>query len=197
MRVQIALLSGAAFIAAAPTVFAGELRGTYFALEAGASWVQSESLIQDLAFTTGATTSTSLQGEFDTGWTILGSIGYAFDNNLRAEIEIGYRNNGLDQLLTIGGSPIAPTGDLSEFTLMANLLHDFRLGDRLSASVGGGVGADLTGVEIGAFGLDEDEWVCERTQVFVNYRYLHVDAPEYANVVAGPPAAQTVSFQGD
>jgi OmpA-OmpF porin, OOP family len=210
MAVRLVLLSGAAVLAAMPAVSAGELRGTYFALEGGASWVQSESLTQRLAFTTGATTSSQLQGEFDAGWVILGSIGYAFDNHLRVEIEGGYRVNDLDQLLTIGGTPIASTGDLSEFTLMANLLYDFRLGDRLTASVGGGVGADLASLEAGVFGLDESEWgfgfqgllglnyvVGERTQVFINYRYLRVEGPEFSNAVAGPPAAQLVSFRGD
>ena len=210
MTFRAILLSGTALIAAAPVALSGELRGTYFALEGGASWVQSESLLRSLAFTTGATTSTNLQGEFDTGWAILGSVGYAFDNNLRAELEVGYRDNDLDQLLTIGGSPVSPTGDLTEFTLMANILYDFRLGDRLTASVGAGVGADRASLEVGAFGLDDDAWVfgfqgllglnyavAERTQLFVNYRYLRADAPEYTNVVAGPAAAQQLNFRGD
>jgi opacity protein-like surface antigen len=210
MAVRIVLLSGVAIIAAMPVASAGDLRGTYFALDAGANWVQSESLSQHLAFTTGATTSTQLQSEFDTGWALLGSVGYAFDNNLRAEFEAGYRANDLDQLLTVGGTPIASAGEFSEFTLMANLLYDFRIGDRLTASVGGGIGADLASLEASAFGLDENEWVfgfqgllglnyaiAERTQVFVNYRYLRAEGPEFSNLVAGPPAAQLVSFRGD
>jgi len=210
MAFRIVLLSGAAIAAAMPMASAGELRGTYFALESGASWVQSESLTQRLAFTTGATATAQLQGEFDTGWAVLGSVGYAFDNSVRVELEAGYRTNDLDQLLTIGGAPIATGGDFSEFTLMANLLYDFHLGDRLTATIGGGVGADLAGFEAGTLGLDESEWVfgfqgllglnyaiADRTQVFLNYRYLRAEGPEFSNVVAGPPAAQLVSFRGD
>jgi outer membrane protein OmpA-like peptidoglycan-associated protein len=207
-----AILMGSVFaLAAAPTAFASELRGTYFAVEGGASWVESESLLSALFLTAGGTSATTLQGELDTGWTILGSVGYAFANHLRAEFEIGFRNNNVDQVITSTGKLISTTGDLSEFSVMANLAYDIPLTSRLSASIGAGIGADNADLDVAALGVDDNDWVFayqgllglnykigERSQIFLNYRYLHADAPDYAGFVSVPaPATQRVSFIGD
>jgi outer membrane protein OmpA-like peptidoglycan-associated protein len=194
MRLRTALSASAAAIALTATAHGGELRGTYFAIEGGASWVGDNSILQETAVTGVVTTGAAFAAQFETGWAIMGTLGYAFDNNLRAELEAGYRRNDFDRLTqflpTITGASAA--GDLSEFTLMANLLYDFRLGDKLTLSIGGGIGADHARLKVGQLGFSGNEWVLayqgiaglsyaigERTQLFVNYRYLHADAPEY------------------
>lgn len=206
------LMGGACALLAAPTAFASELRGTYVAIEGGASWVESESLLSATFPTAGGPAAgTTLQGEFDTGWAVLGSVGYAFANHLRAEIEIGFRNNDVDRLITSAGSPVATTGDLSEFSVMANLVYDIPLSSRLSASIGAGIGADNAELDVAALGVDDNDWVFAyqgllglnyrigaRSQIFLNYRYFHADAPDYTNFVSVPaPATQRVSFVGD
>jgi outer membrane protein OmpA-like peptidoglycan-associated protein len=205
------LIGGAAVAALAPAAIAGDLRGTYFALEGGASWVESENLLLAVFPTAGGTTTTTFRSNFDTGWAVLGSVGYAFANNLRAELEVGYRANDIDGLLTSGGPATPPTGDLGEFTLMVNVLYDLHVTKRVSLSAGVGVGVDRAQLEVPAFGLDDDDWVfayqgilglnyaiAERMQVFLNYRYLHADAPDYSNFVTVPAAAtQRVNFLGD
>jgi OOP family OmpA-OmpF porin len=205
------LLAGAAIVALGSAAQAGELRGTYFTIEGGASWVGDERFFQQLVFTTGASSSSTVQSAFDTGWSVFASLGYAFDNNFRAEIEAGYRRNDIDRLLSSGGLTLTPDGELSEFTLMANILYDFYLTKRLSASIGAGAGVDFAQFDANVFSLEDDDWVFayqalfglnyalgERTQLFLNYRYLRADAPAYAVNLGGAPAStQFATFQGD
>lgn len=209
MKLKTALLGCTAAMTLGAGAQAGELRGTYFALEAGASWVSNNGALQS---TTGATTTTALfAAEFDTGWAVMGSVGYAFSNGLRAEIEAGYRNNDIDRLTQILPTltTVPTAGELGEFTVMANLLYDFPVTDRVSVSIGGGVGADRAMLKIGALGFDDDDWVfayqglvglnyaiADRTQLFLNYRYLRADAPEYAAAIAGP-STQRVALTDD
>lgn len=211
MKFQYTLLAGAAFIALTSQAGASELRGTYAAIEGGAGWVGSERFFQATAVTGVITNSATYDADFDTGWAIFGSLGYAFGNDLRAELEVGYRHNEIESLRRLAPAPgnLAPDGDLSEFTVMANLLYDFHLGDRLTLSIGAGIGADQANLDVGTLGFDDDEWVLayqgiaglsyaigDQTQLFVNYRYLHADAPEYTAATA-PNTVQQTSFLGD
>ncbi len=210
MKLRIVLFGSAALCALAPFASAGDLRGTYFAFEGGASWVDGESLGRTLLFTAGGSTTSTFQADFDTGWALMGTLGYAFKNGFRAELEAGYRNNDIDTLLTSGGSPTIAVGELSEFSLMVNLLYDLKLGDRMTASIGAGIGADQASFEAAALAIDEDDWVFafqgllglsyavgDRSQIFLNYRYLHADAPDYTNFVTPPAAVQRLSFGDD
>jgi outer membrane protein OmpA-like peptidoglycan-associated protein len=210
MKLHATLLAGAAALTLASHASAGELRGSYAAIEAGAGWIGSERLLQATAVTGVITTSAAFDAGFDTGWAVLASLGYAFDNNLRAELEVGYRRNDIDSLVQLTTpAALATNGDLSEFTIMANLLYDFALTDKLTLSIGAGVGADLAGFNAPALGVDDDEWVFayqgiaglnyaigRQTQLFLNYRYLQADAPEYTAVTA-PNTVQHTAFLGD
>jgi outer membrane protein OmpA-like peptidoglycan-associated protein len=204
------LLGGAALVALSAPALAGELRGTYFAIEGGASWVSDENLLRTVLPTAGAPTTTLFSADFDTGWAILGSVGYAFANNIRAELEVGYRANDIDQLASSGG-PITAPGDLDEFTLMVNVLYDFHINKKISVSIGAGAGADFARLDVPGLLLDEDDWVFayqgllglnyaigERTQLFLNYRYFRAEEPDYTNFITVPaPATQRVTFLGD
>lgn len=200
MKLRPVLLAGVSAVALASNASAGELRGTYAALEAGAGWVGSERFFQATAVTGVITTSALYDADFDTGWAIFGTLGYAFGNNLRAELEVGYRHNEIErlaELLPVPGA-LSPDGDLGEFTVMANLLYDIPLGQHLTLSIGAGVGGDQANLDVGTLAVDDDEWVFayqgiaglsyaigDQTQLFVNYRYLRVDAPAYsANIAA-------------
>ncbi len=211
MKLQTTLLAGAATLALVSNASAGELRGSYAAIEGGAGWVGSERFFQATAVTNVITASATYDADFDTGWAIFGTLGYAFSNNFRAELEVGYRRNEIEGLREIGPVPgaLSPDGDLSEFTVMANLLYDIPLGQRLTLTVGAGVGVDQADLDVGVLGFNDDEWVFayqgiaglsyaigDQTQLFVNYRYLHADAPEYTAAVAANTVQQT-SFLGD
>ena len=210
MKLQATLLAGTAALALATSATAGDLRGSYAAIEGGAGWIGSERILQEVAVTGVIVTSPVFDADFATGWAVLATLGYAFDNNLRAELEAGYRRNDIDNLVQLTTpTALAATGDLSEFTVMANLLYDFALGDKLTLSVGAGVGADLANFKAAALGVDDDEWVFayqaiaglsyaigRQTQLFLNYRYLHADAPEYTAVTA-PNTVQHTAFLDD
>jgi len=211
MTLKATLLTGAALVALSATANAAELRGTYVAFEGGGSWVDGERFFQDFIFSTSNYTYDEYRAEFDTGWAVMGSVGYAFGNHFRAELEAGYRRNKFDQLFDSSSDPISSEGELSEFSLMANLLYDIYLGKRLSLSVGAGAGADLAHLEVGAIGFEDEDWrfayqglvglnyaIGERTQLFLNYRYLHVEAPEYITDLGGSPqVTQRLNFLDD
>ena len=211
MRLRLRLLTGAAAITLASHASAGDLRGTYAAIEGGAGWVGSERFFQATAVTSVITTSALYDADFDTGWAIFGTLGYAFGNNLRAELEVGYRHNEIESLRELAPAPgaLSPSGDLGEFTVMANLLYDIPLGSRLTLSIGAGVGGDKANLDVDTLGLDDHEWVFayqgiaglsyaigDQTQLFVNYRYLRADAPEYTATIAANTVQHT-AFLGD
>ena len=141
MKLQTTLLASTAVLSLAASAGAGELRGTYAAIEGGAGWVGSERFSQATAVGGIVTTSATYDASFDTGWAVFGSLGYAFASNLRAELEVGYRHNEIDGLREIQPVPgaLSADGDLSEFTVMANLLYDIPLGQRLTLTVGAGI----------------------------------------------------------
>src|SRR5438132_10403249 len=69
-------------------------RGWYVGVEGGANWISDNNfkLSGDVdALVPDVEGSTSLLGKanFDTGWAVLATVGYAFDNNWRIEAEGG------------------------------------------------------------------------------------------------------------
>ena len=201
MNTKVTLLAGAALLAFCLPAEAQQLRGTYAAIEAGANWIGDERFFQDSIFTTSTFVYDEYRGDFDRGWALFGSIGYAFENRIRVELELGYRDNEFKQLYGSSSSELPSDGGLSEFSIMANLLYDIPLGKRWSVSLGGGVGMDRANLEVDYLDFDESEWrfayqgiaginyaLGERTQLFLNYRFLHVDAPEFTWFEAGTPA---------
>ena len=47
--------------------------------------------------------TTPISTEFDTGWAVLATVGYAFDSNWRLELEGGYRSNDIDNMRRANG----------------------------------------------------------------------------------------------
>ncbi len=140
MMYRAALLSAAAVLALSAPSSAARLTSWYGAIEGGANWVEDFELEQYVT-PLGPPASTSTLRD-DMGWAALGSIGYGFNNNWRLEVEGGYRHNEIDSLKPSGGPVFAATGDLAEYSLMANALYDFTSPGGVMLSIGGGVGAD-------------------------------------------------------
>src|SRR5262245_6221902 len=131
MKRKMFWLAGAALIALGAGAEASELRGTYFAVEGGGSWIGDERFLVQYLYPAGLPSSSNLEAGFDTGWSAFASIGYAFAGGWRAELEGGYRHNDVDRL-TSGGATITPTGEIGQFTIMANILYDIELSKRLT-----------------------------------------------------------------
>lgn len=217
MTLRTTLLGSAALFLLAGTAQAGHegLHGTYFAIEGGANWLQDNGFAdKHVNVSSSSTTFAHHSPSFDTGWAILGSVGYAFENNWRVEVEGGYRHNGLDKVVCVwtAPSPWSATyyggGEMNEWTIMANVLYDFHLGKRWSLSVGAGVGADDAHFEVKRLGISDSDWrfawqglvginyaIGDQTQLFLNYRYLNVDAPSYSS--GTPTGWKSESFDDD
>lgn len=194
MKLSGLLMTTAIIAMTASAAHATKDRGWYVGIEGGASWVSDT----DFSFNT----VPALQNDsvdFDTGWTVLGTVGYAWSHGWRLEFELGYRDNDHDGL-TINGVPVAGGGivttQFEEFSQMVNLHYDFRLADEWTLSLGVGVGGDH--IEYSLNGLSDEDYVFayqaivglnyeinDRMDLFLNYRYFNAAEPEFNQVVAG------------
>lgn len=197
MKSKLVLLGTVAALSiAAASQSEARNQGWYIGLEGGANWVDDNDGL--LGINSGVPFFTETT-EFDTGWAVLATVGYAFDNNWRIELEGGYRQNDVD-LVSLGIFPGTTSGgELNEISIMANVLYDIPLAEKLSLTFGVGAGVDRTEFEPPAFwGGDDDDWnfayqgiaglsyeLTNRLDLTLTYRYLHVDAPEFS-VPGGP-----------
>lgn len=191
MKLKALLLGTVAAVSIAAASQQSEARnnGWYIGLEAGANWVDDNSALWD----SDPSASLPVSLEFDTGWAVLATVGYAFDNNWRLELEGGYRQNDMD----VTGAVNRFGGDFDELSLMANVLYDVPLTERLALTIGVGVGADYAQFDDGTMQEDEDlnfayqgiagfsYELTERLDLTLQYRYLHVDEPGYVAPHAG------------
>lgn len=187
------LLASSAMALIAGTADAGGLRGSYAAIEAGATWFHPEQVAQTTSLVSVITSDYAVyETEYTTGWAVLGSVGYAFEGGVRAELEAGYRSNDLNRLLDSAGYTLPAGGEFSSFTIMANALYDVPVSDQLSLTFGLGVGVEQAKLSIEELGFQDDIWqvayqglvglnynLSNRAQLFANYRYLQTQRPEY------------------
>lgn len=151
--------------------------------------------------------------EFDDGWVMIGSLGYAWDN-LRLEFELGYRDNDSETFTTAGltGNAYA---DVTQFSQMLNLIWDIPLGENLALSLGAGAGGVLLEMNGGGttgagstLVLDDDDYVfayqgiaglsydiSDNMEIFAEYRFFGVDEFQASGVIS--PAALPVVLGDD
>jgi outer membrane protein OmpA-like peptidoglycan-associated protein len=180
-------------------------QGWYVGLEGGANWADDNDGLFGINSSVPFFTETT---SFDTGWAVLATVGYAFDSNWRIELEGGYRENDID-LITIPAFFPNSGGDLSQLTLMANVLYDVPLTERLSLTVGVGAGVNHAEFEPPAFwGGDDSDLnfayqgiaglsyaVTDRLDLTLTYRYMHANEPEFS-VPGGPnPTPEHWAFE--
>jgi hypothetical protein len=85
-------------------------------------------------------TGSSINLQRDNGFVGLGSLGYAFGNGFRLELEGNYRHNGVDGLSGTTAST-SGAGAINSYGLMGNVLFDMDIGKPwLYPYLGGGVG---------------------------------------------------------
>jgi len=189
MKSKLVLLGTAAAlsVAAASHSEARNNQGWYVGIEGGANWVDDNDGFMGFTTTVPTTADTI---SFDTGWAVLATVGYAFDTNWRLELEGGYRNNDIDLLSTFFGFT-TNSGDLTQISLMANVLFDVPLTDRLDLTFGAGAGAVYSDFSP-PFGSDESDTsfayqgiaglsyaLTDRLDLTLQYRYLHVNDPSF------------------
>jgi len=149
MRLRNTLL--AATIVSAPGIAAAQmpsfepappLSGLYIGAGAGFNWLQNQHLINGL----GTAADQSLQSKF--GYAAIGTIGWAFANGLRVELEGDFRNNQFSGGRNFG-FPVRAGGRELKYGPMVNVLYD--LTNPLSSYLGVSVPyfAPYVGVGVG------------------------------------------------
>lgn len=215
MHVRQALLIGAAATALALPGHAAHFKGWYVSVEGGASWIEEVDALYTRTFNGALVTSDTDEASFDTGWALFASAGYAFANNWRVAAEFGYRRNAVSAVFLVSDSFRDLAGDIEEYSLMANVLYDVPLTERLALTIGAGAGADNVRFDgsyssfFGPVAASDDEWkfavqglagfsyaLSRGTDLTFTYRYLHVPGPEFtqSGFFSVIPLSQTVAF---
>ncbi|MGK2872029.1 MAG: OmpA family protein [Alphaproteobacteria bacterium] len=104
-------------------------QGPFIGIMGGANFSQDHDL-------SGGGLTINRSVDTDTGWAVLPSIGYRYENGLRTELELGYRKNDVD---SISGATNG-SGEIKAKSVMLNLVYDVETRGRLSPYIGGGVG---------------------------------------------------------
>ncbi len=167
---------------------AAATEGWYVSLEGGGSWVKEWEHTRTLETWCGPVIKEAV-AELEAGWAAFGAVGFGIDN-WRVEVEGGYRQNSLEGYVLKWSGPRADgEGDLTEISAIVNVLYDVPLFERLSLSIGLGVGGDYATVEMttGWGPVDDSDWrfayqgiaglnyaITDLTVVFVNYRFANV-----------------------
>lgn len=160
MKLKAALFAAAATVAVAPAANAYE--GLYGAIGAGLTY-----MVPDLDFESRDPAVALFDSDIDykNGIGVYTSLGYAYSNNWRTELEFSYRANDVRHLtgdgLGFSGWPEGTlNGEVKSYSFMANLIYD--LGSRantVTPYVGVGIGlsrvkAEIDGLNpVAAFGL--------------------------------------------
>ncbi len=114
-----------------------QARGVYIGGGAGVNWLQEADLnTQGSLRSTLGNLGVGQTGtaDFDYGWVGVLSLGYAFGNGVRLEIEGNYRQNSINGINGFNGisAPRTQSGDVDTYGVMANVFYDFNLGWNLA-----------------------------------------------------------------
>jgi outer membrane protein OmpA-like peptidoglycan-associated protein len=199
------LLASVAVAMFAGSAEAVHFHGWYVGLEGGINRI--DDLDQVTAFSTigGGTSRRDSESQFNDGWAVLATAGYAFDNNWRLEAEGGYRSNDLD-IAIASTHLVTHSGDMNEYSLMANLLYDLQITHSASVSLGFGLGGDNAHYKLDG-AADDSTWafayqaiaglnvnIAPQWDLFANFRYMRVVGPSFGG---GLPPALSVDVDGD
>jgi OOP family OmpA-OmpF porin len=180
MKHKILLLAFTSMLAISASAHAEE--GFYVGIGGGANNVHDDK-VKGSGISAGA--------EYDWGYAAAGTLGYAYDNGIRSELELGYRDNSLDSIGTVSAN-----GDVDAMSAMLNVLYDFDVSDMVDTYVG--VGGGVVKVDynnfrtLGGTVINDSDTVpavqgiagaslalTEKTDVFLNYQYLHAIDPSF------------------
>ncbi|HAH09709.1 MAG TPA: hypothetical protein DCL48_06375, partial [Alphaproteobacteria bacterium] len=200
MGIKKILLASAAIAVLASPAMSADRNGWYVGLGAGYSIVDGD---MDIA-------AAPRPVDFDNGWNVHGSIGKAFANHWRIELDVGYRENDLS-FTRIAPGPIVQnrTGNLSELTAFINAAYDWELGAKWALTTGAGIGMDRASLDVDAGGDDRDyelayqgilELVYQASthwDVYFGYRYLRAENVEFDGLRVFGVATDNVSMDLD
>lgn len=139
--------------------------------------------------------------EFDSGYGVTGAVGYTpgptgtLLDYTRFEVEIGHRVNDTENF-TAGGAVSGLSGEIKEYSYMANVYFDFDTQTQVSPYVGAGIGLATVTLESPSLAVDNDDsvfayqfmaglgWQPEfmlNTVLQAGYRYHATSNPSFTN----------------
>ena len=135
----------------------------------------------------------NVDAEYDNGFVGLFGVGRQVRQNIRTELELGYRGNDIDQIGGLNGA-----GDVTAWSFFANVLFDIPLGAAIKPYLGLGVGGlrlnadgvtpvagtivDDSDLAFGLQGIAGLEYaLTDRLNVNLSYRYLLATSADYKN----------------
>lgn len=128
----------------------------YVGLNAGA-FMPTDSTVSDF--------SGSGDVEYDTGFTVSGTGGFQFNNGLRLEGELTYKQADTDKLTVFGfSSPVH--SDISALGFMANIYYDFKNTSPFTPYIGGGMGFATLYLSDGTSNMGDWFWLEDDDTVF-------------------------------
>lgn len=136
----------------------------------------------------------------DDGYRLAGSLGYAYGNGVRTDLEVSYAKYDIDSMahpLLNGGNDINGKGDVSSVSTLLSAYYDFHNSSGFTPTVGVGVGpvrlssndggADNTNIT----NTDDSDWVLgvgataglsyaltDKIDVVGEYKYMWTTKPE-------------------
>lgn len=156
------LAATAAIAVMGAPAFAGQSQpqGWYIGAGAGGNWAQDLDTLTTFS-------SSTLEVETDEGWAVVGSVGKRFDNSLRLELELGYRENDVDAVIYGGIPQPVIGGDVTQTSLMLNALFDIPITEKFGLSLGAGIGGAWVDLSAGTFvGPTFSTWLTEDDEGF-------------------------------
>jgi OmpA-OmpF porin, OOP family len=164
-------------------------KGWYIGLSGGANWVAHSDWLGGPVG--GVMTGTGFEVDSDTGYAVLGTVGYRFKNNWRAELEGGYRFNDASLNSFLPLPPPSIPVEITEYSVMANVLYDIPMSDKWRVSLGAGLGVDFFDFQNNVTTVAADDTVLaaqfiaqmgydltKRLELYVDYHLLVADEPE-------------------
>ena len=205
LRTGILLIGAATILSGGPAAAGNATGGWYTSLQAGVNIIEDED-IKGVGTVCGLglcvwTDANPYGGiEFEHGWGAAGAFGYAWASNWNLEFELAYRENDIECLtglaVTCGAykAAFADPGQIWQFSQFLNVRYDIPVGEKFYVGVGAGIGGTLVGVEDEAGFSDEDYVlsgqligqigynIAKRWDLFLDYRYMVTDEPEFTNL---------------
>jgi opacity protein-like surface antigen len=125
----------------APTPAPAPVGGPYLTVMGGALWLEDASYGPfDL--------------DFDTGFSVLGAVGYAFGNGLSVELESGYLSVEDAEVHVRGLGDFDVDGEFRQVPIFANVLYTVDVTDKVGVYVGAGAGIVWSEAEVESVGGD-------------------------------------------
>lgn len=158
----------------ATSVFGAEGR-PYFSVSAGLFLPEDSTLTDNVG--------DQAEASFDTGYVMSGAGGYAFDNGLRIEGELSYRQADMDQIKVPGVGQGKVNSDVWALTGLANVFYDIKTGTPVTPYVGGGVGISSVNIERGTSSNGTLLWTKDDDTVFAYQAAVGVGLAAGKNVI--------------